>query len=48
MLIKNNIGDATSKEVTNKVAVVIAILWTVADVRSHMQGAQHIQPSAVF
>lgn len=47
MLSKNRTGDATSSEVTSNVAVVIAILCTVADVRSHMHGAQQIHPDVI-
>lgn len=48
MLIKNKMGDATSSVVTSKVADVMAILCTAADVRSQMQGAQHIHPIMLF
>jgi len=41
-------GDATSSVVTSKVADVMAILCTAADVRSQMQGAQHIHPIMLF
>lgn len=44
VLSRKSTGEATSKEVTSNVAVVMAILCTVADVRNQMHGAQHIQP----
>lgn len=47
VLSKKSTGDATSKDVTNNVAVVIAILWTVADVLSQKHGAQHIHPETI-
>jgi len=48
VLIKNNMGDATSNVVTNRVADVMAILCTAAEVRSQMHGAQHIHPIMLF
>lgn len=47
VLNRNNTGDATSNDVTNRVAMVIASLWTVADVRSHTHGIQHIHPAVI-
>lgn len=45
VLSRKSTGDATSNDVTNSVAVVKAILCTVADVRSHTHGTQQIQPA---
>lgn len=45
---KNITGEATSNDVTSNVAVVIAILWTVADVRSQTHGMQHIHPAVIY
>lgn len=47
VLNRNSTGDATSRDVTSNVAVVKAILWTVADVRSHTHGMQHTHPAVV-
>lgn len=47
-LSKNNTGDATNNDVTNNVAVVNAILCTVADVRNQIHGIQHIHPAVAY
>lgn len=39
-------GETTSREVTRRVAAVRAILCTVVEVRSQMQGAQQTHPTA--
>lgn len=48
VLNKNSTGDATSIVVTSNVAVVIAILCTVADVRNQTHGMQHIHPAVIY
>lgn len=47
VLNKNRTGEATNSDVTRSVAAVRAILCTVADVRSHTQGMQHIQLAVI-
>lgn len=47
VLNRNSTGDATNKDVTNRVAVVNAILRTVADVRNQTHGMQHIHPAVI-
>lgn len=47
VLSRNNTGDATNNDVTNRVAVVSAILCTVADVRNQTHGMQHIHPAVI-
>lgn len=48
VLNRKSTGEATNNEVTNNVAVVIAILWTVADVRSQTHGMQQIHPAVIY
>lgn len=48
VLNKNNTGEATNRLVTSSVAVVIAILWTVADVRNQTHGMQHTHPAVSY
>lgn len=45
MLSRKSTGDATNNDVTSSVAVVSAILCTVADVRNHTHGIQQIHPA---
>lgn len=47
VLNRNKTGDATNSDVTSRVAVVNAILCTVAEVRSQTQGMQHIHPAVI-